>query len=907
MSLAKGDRVGPYRVISPLGAGGMGEVYRARDAALGRDVALKILPHTFTADPDRVARFEREARVLGALNHPHIGAIYGIAEQGGIRALVLELIEGDSLAARIARGRAPARLPRKTDEPARGLALQEALRIAEQIADALDAAHEKGIVHRDLKPANVMITPVGVVKVLDFGLAKATTRDERDPASVLSQSATALAAMTEPGMVLGTPAYMSPEQARGLDVDRRTDIWAFGCVLYEMLTGRRPFRGATFTDTLVAIFEREPDWEALPEAVPTALRRLIRRCLEKDPRQRLRDIADVRFALEDSTSESGDATAAPVLSAAARQRTARSIPIALAVLTAMFGIGWWVNRLAVPVPLVAEPVADMTLAPLTTDPGYDGEPTFSPDGETVAYVSDRTGNFDIFLRQASGGRDINLTSDAADDVQPAFSPDGTQIAFVSSRAGGSAIQFMGTDYPLLGGDIWVMPALGGNARRVAVKGNFPSWSADGKLILYTAGPWFGKKIYKVSAAGGASQEIPVALEPTQHWMFPSYSPDSRWIVFEAAPADIYVVSAQGGTPHRVARGNHPIWNAAGDAIFYSSQEPGRNHSLWQVPIAITDAAVAGPSQPLTIGRGRDLPGAVSRDGKRVAFTVQEDSFNLEVMPFDGEAGRELGPAELLTIGNQLIFFHSFSPDGRALAFDSRRGADSRIWRLDRGGVPQELTSDSSFEDSFPRWSPDGQTIVFNRRSITNLQANTDLWMMAADGGNPREVVRGAGAATAWLPGSARLVYHKSGQLELLDLMSGQSRRLTDEPRVMPIMVVSPDGRWVIYQSTASGNVDLRAVPVEGGASRVVVATPFEDYHPSLSPSGRWLYFQPDHKNLSRVPGPAQDWREAAPQQVTYFPESGLRIEDIQPSPDGRQLAFARGRTTGDVWILNVRK
>ena len=399
----------------------------------------------------------------------------------------------------------------------------------------------------------------------------------------------------------------------------------------------------------------------------------------------------------------------------------------------------------------------------------------------------------------------------------------------------------------------------------------------------------------------------MTLPPTQHGTFASYSPDGRWIIFEATTADNYVVSSEGGTPHRVARGNHPIWSAAGDAIFYSSQEPGRNHSLWRVPISTANAMVMGPSQPLTIGRGRDLPGSVSRDGRRVAFTVRDESFNLEIMPFDVEAGRVLGAAEPLTVGNQLIFFNSFSPDGRALTFDSQRGSNSHIWRLDRGGVPQALTADGAFYDSVPRWSPNGQTILFNRRSSTSLQASIDLWMMAADGGNPRMTVAGASALTAWLPASTRFVYHKGGQLELLDLESGQSRRLTNEARVMPMMVVSPDGQWVIYQSTASGNVDLRVVSVEGGASRVVVATPFEDYHPSLSPSGRWLYFHPDHKNLWRVPGPAQNWREAEPQRVTQFPESGLLVEDFQPSPDGRHLAFARGRATGDVWILDMPK
>ena len=275
--LAPGSSIGPYRIESLLGVGGMGEVYRARDTTLGRDVAIKILPRHFTADPERLARFEREARVLAALNHPNIGAIYGLEAASGVRALVLELVEGETLAVRIQRGPAP---------------VTDALTIARQIADALDAAHEKGIVHRDLKPANIKVTPDGVVKVLDFGLAKAAAGERQSPTVTLGS--------TQEGTILGTAAYMSPEQARGQAADKRTDIWAFGCVLYEMLTGRAAFPGDTVSDTIAAILERDPDWVALPATTPPLATRLLQRCLEKDPKRRLRDIADARDDLDDA-------------------------------------------------------------------------------------------------------------------------------------------------------------------------------------------------------------------------------------------------------------------------------------------------------------------------------------------------------------------------------------------------------------------------------------------------------------------------------------------------------------------------------------------------------------------------------------------------------------------------------
>ena len=281
--MLSGRRLGAYQVQVRIGVGGMGEVYSARDTRLGRDVALKILPRLFTSDPERLARFEREARVLASLNHPHIGAIYGLEEADGVRALVLELVDGETLGDRIARGPIP---------------LKEALTIAGQIADALDAAHEKGIVHRDLKPANIKITPAGVVKVLDFGLAKAVSGDAASPD--LTQSPTVTVGGTREGVILGTPAYMSPEQARGQTVDKRTDIWAFGCVLYEMLTGRAAFARNTMTDTLAAIVEGDPEWGALPKGTPVAVRRVLNRCLEKDPKRRLRAIADARLEIDEA-------------------------------------------------------------------------------------------------------------------------------------------------------------------------------------------------------------------------------------------------------------------------------------------------------------------------------------------------------------------------------------------------------------------------------------------------------------------------------------------------------------------------------------------------------------------------------------------------------------------------------
>ncbi len=406
-----GQAVGPYLISGRLGAGGMGEVYRARDQKLGRDVAIKILPPAFTANAERLARFAREARVLAALNHPNIGAIYGLEEGNGINALVLELVEGETLSARIERGPIP---------------VQAALRIARQIADALDASHQKGIVHRDLKPANIKITPAGEVKVLDFGLAKAAGGDS---APNLSQSPTITVGGTHDGAILGTPAYMSPEQARGQPVDKQTDVWAFGCVLYEMLAGRPAFSRSTVTDTLAAILEREPDWTALPRATSDAIHRVLRRCLEKDARLRLHDIADARIEIDDELR--ADHTDRPLRSG----RRLKMLSAALAVVVLAVVTAWAVSRLR-----TSETSGPVLRLQINPPPGGHfgrvGSPipnlALSPDGKTLVYDATVNGQFALWLHPLDGTKATVLPGSEAASW-PSWSLDGRYIAFAARR------------------------------------------------------------------------------------------------------------------------------------------------------------------------------------------------------------------------------------------------------------------------------------------------------------------------------------------------------------------------------------------------------------------------------------------------------------------------------------------
>src|SRR6266705_2156417 len=452
MALTSGTKLGPYEIVAPLGAGGMGEVYRARDTKLGRDVALKFLPPLFAADADRVERFEREARLLASLNHPHIGAIYGFEDAGNVPALVLELVEGDTLHDRLRRGPLP---------------LSEALAVAQQIADALDAAHRAGIIHRDLKPSNIKITPDGVVKVLDFGLAKALAAEGSGPD--LSKSPTMTADGTTAGVILGTAAYMSPEQARGQPVDKRTDIWAFGCVLFEMLTGSSAFVRKTVTDTIAAVIGAEPEWKSLPPDTPSSIRRLLTRCLQKDARRRLHDIADARIELEETMATPAEPV--PVPTPRRWSRLALSA-LSLGIATAL--VFFWAARDRFGRPEAEPSPPDTRVIRLTDLPGLEESPAISPDGRSVAFTAGVGGKRQVFVQLiAGGGAPLQITRDTVDHECPRWSPDSSSILYFSPAVSGT-----------VQGSIWEIPALGGVPRRVVNSvGGADVSPTDGRLAL----------------------------------------------------------------------------------------------------------------------------------------------------------------------------------------------------------------------------------------------------------------------------------------------------------------------------------------------------------------------------------------------------------------------------------------
>jgi eukaryotic-like serine/threonine-protein kinase len=556
VSVLTGQRIGGYEILGLLGAGGMGEVYRARDTRLGRDVAVKVLPRVFSADLERLARFEREARLLAALNHPHIGAIYGVEEADGIHALILELVEGPTLADRLRRGPLP---------------IADVLPIARQIVGALEAAHDRGIVHRDLKPANIKLKVRGAppprtengrlerrlsaadiaecdVKVLDFGLAKAAVGDVESPDR--SQAPTRSQGGTVEGLVLGTASYMSPEQARGHAVDARTDIWAFGCVLYEMVTGQAAFPGGTLADTLAAILEREPDLAKLPATTPPGIRHLLPWCLAKDPKRRLRDIGD---ALPDLDAVS-TRVSAPARAGSSVGPGNLLWGLLLGAIATAVAVAVWVGR-----PASAPDIPSFSRAlRLTTTPAHEFGPAISPDGKWVAYLSDARGTADVWVRFVAGGEPANLTASTPLEIQARsaiggldISPDGTSIAVQARPKDGTRATF----------DTWLIPApLGGTPRRLVETAGALRWSPDGTRIVYVRpGETRGDAIVVADANGGNAREV-VAARGGWHTHWPAWSADGRFIYFSQTlatwngePSEILRVAAGGGNVEAIVR------------------------------------------------------------------------------------------------------------------------------------------------------------------------------------------------------------------------------------------------------------------------------------------------------------------------------------------------------------------
>src|SRR5262245_53200234 len=669
VTLQAGTRLGPYEIQSALGAGGMGEVYRATDTNLGRQVAIKVLPEAFAQDPDRVVRFEREAKTLASLNHPNIAIIHGLEKSQGAYALVMELVEGEDLSQRIARGPIP---------------IDDALPIAKQIVEALEAAHEQGIIHRDLKPANVKVRSDGTVKVLDFGLAKlAEAGPTTAGLSPLSISPTITSpAMTGVGVLLGTAAYMSPEQAKGRIADKRSDIWAFGAVFYEMLTARRPFDAEDVSSTLAKVIEREPDWTRLPAGTPAAIARVLRRCLEKDPKRRLRDISDLRFDIEEASNRSHVGVTAG-LDVSRRGRTFSWVAGAVAALAVVAVAGLLLRDFVRPAP-------PETLLQVVTPPTADAvSMAVSPDGRTLVFVGSNQGRSQLFLRpmNSTAAQPLPGTEFAS---YPFWSPDSRAVGFFA------------------GGQLKRVNVSGGAVQMIAPAplGIGGTWNND-DIILFNRSASGG--LARVSAAGGTVREVTHVESPrAPYHSFPYFLPDGRHFLFFApvgaqAPG-VYIGDVESGAASRLFESDSPaVYAATGHLLFI------RQDTLFAQPFDATNRRLLGDPFPVVEHPARDggwYAGAMSAGTGVLAYRTGS-SGNRQLAWFD-RSGKPLG--EIATADLAALLDPELSPDGNRVALD-RANPNRDVWVLEPARrIDTRFTFDPAL-DFAPVWSPDGGRIV----------------------------------------------------------------------------------------------------------------------------------------------------------------------------------------------------
>ena len=863
--LAPGASLGSFRIEGMLGAGGMGEVYRARDTALGRTVAIKILPHDFTSMPDRLIRFEREARILAALNHPNIAAIYGLETSEGIQALVLELVEGDTLADRIRLGPLPS---------------AEAIAIALQIVNALDAAHEKGIIHRDLKPANVKVTPDGVVKVLDFGLAKAAAADAR--------SSTVTAGGTEEGTMLGTAAYMSPEQARGQAVDKRADIWAFGCVLYEMLAGRAPFARETTSDTIAAVLVGDPDWLALPEAVPPTLMRLLHRTLQKDPKRRLRDIADARADLEDAEAHR-DTEPARVESSRLPWNLVAALAL-VAVASAL--IAWSIRR---PAAAPGNPLSDATFTRLTNFEGDETDGALSPDGRFAAFVSDRDGALDVWMTQVGSGRFTNLTRDRhMPGLRPVrnlgFSPDGSEIWF-----GGAPV-----------GRMQILPMMGGPSKPFLVdRAVEVAWSPDGtRLAFHTDAP--GDPIFLADRDGvGATQ---IFVDPTEggHLHHQAFSPDGRWIYFARGvqsthQLDLWRIAAAGGEPEQLTSHNAyvafptPLDN---DRVLYIAEDrQGSGPWLWALD------AQRRTTQRAAFGTEHYLSIAASADHRRLVASIANPSANLSTVPI---LDRLADDADAKPLALPTVRAHAPRVAGEALFYLSSQGTGDGLWRFDHGEAVELLKGSSEALFEPPAISPDGRRVaVILRRS-----GKRRLHVVSADGADLQSLADSidVDGSPCWSPDGNWIV--TGGRDD-----RGPGLFKVPVNREAPVRLLNGTGRdpvWsasidLIVYTGANVSVDAPLLAVRADGSSVEMP-PIR-----LRVEGQRYRFIPNTRQLVYAQGasPAQDFwlidlvTKKSRQLTRFTNPAAIRSFDV--TPDGKQIVFDRVRENSDIVLIDLAR
>ena len=871
MSLNIGSRLGHYDVTALIGEGGMGQVYQATDTKLNRQVALKILPEAFAADPDRLARFQREAQVLASLNHPNIAAIHGLEDSEGTKALVLELVEGPTLADRIARGPIP---------------VDEALPIAKQIAEALEAAHEAGVIHRDLKPANIKVRQDGTVKVLDFGLAKALdTTPEGDP----SLSPTLTAAATQMGVIMGTAAYMSPEQARGKVVDKRADIWAFGAVLYEILTGQRPFKGRDVSETLAAVMMKEPEWPALPTTLPAPLSRLLRRCLEKEPKDRLRDIGDARVDLRD-VYDAPPPTDVPIPVAPVPQPALwrQALPWVGAVLLAIItGIAGWSLR-------PSQPPGSATRFGINLPPSddmYVDDPgnsiALSPDGQVLLYVAVRNGIRQIFRRPLNQLEALPLPGTEG-GRHPFFDTEGTRFGFE------------------MNGSLRTMAIVGGPPATVNddAQSVGPSWGAN-DVIVFGRSSASGDPIMKVAAGGGVAEPVTTLEEGETDHRWPQLLPDGNALLFTAftgANSHISLKSLKTGERWPLLEGSFPHYVSTGHIVFL------RENALWAVPFDVNQLELTGSALPA-------LDGISSRTFGIAYFAVAGNG-TLAYLPGGGTTAGGLtlvwvdreGQEEQLPFRADQYRWPRVSPDGSRIALATFDAENIDVWVSELEGATNfsRVTTDPA-ADLVPLWSPNGERLVFS--SDREPDGASSLFWRRADGTGP---VAKLLTTEKWTNPIEPYGWSSDGTLMLF--VYGDPSNLDigaftmeDEGSWEPLLesdanetapTLSLDGGWIAYASDVTGRSEIYVERFPDLGDRQLISTD-GGTDPLWSPDGSELFYRENQRLISVSVSSGLTFTRGTPEVLfegAYLPGNLGRQYDV--SPDGQRFLMFKAGTPG---------
>jgi eukaryotic-like serine/threonine-protein kinase len=838
--LQPGTRIDSYEIVEPIGAGGMGVIFRARDVRLGRDVAIKLLPDRAVQDSGAIARFRLEAQAASALNHPHILTIYDIGETSETpprRYIAMEYIDGQTLRGYIA----------KRDRGVAGT-----LELLIQIGEGLAKAHEADIVHRDLKPDNIMITSDGYAKILDFGLAKLSDATHAD-----SDATTQVAPTTDPGVVVGTPQYMSPEQLSGQAIDQRSDIFAFGAVAYEALSGQRAFRGGLLAETVHQITAIDPPpLRTLDERIPPDLQRVVSRCLAKIP--------------------------------AARYATMREV----------------VSDLRRVRERMREPVRRFPrLVQLTFARAIEEFPALSPDGQQLVFAREIGRVRKLVISEPAAGSERQLTRGTFDDIHPAWSPDGSTLLFVRGLEPGARVELSDVFARHMSGNIWSLELESGRETRLVDDAFNPSWSPDGTRIAFDAS-WSGpRRIWIADARGRNPLQITTDDSEASSHVRPRWSSDGTKIVFqnlEGTKSDIRLVDVASRTMKWITddfvTDIHPVWSFDGGSIFFSSYRTG-GINVWSIPVDF-DGAPAGPMQQITAGPGHDVDLDVPRSEHRLVFAILKQNAELWRLPVDPETGDASGPPEQVVAASRENTRGAWSPDGERIAFGSDRAGEMNLWLLTlRDGRTRRLTSGAG-GDYQPSWSADGRSLAF----FSGRAGAIDIWRYDFEGDALTRLTHGEGINInpCCSPDGTRIAFmsDRDGRLEVyvMNEDGGGVRQLTTCGVTGHFLRWSSDGRRVIFRCPALKNTFV--VPADGGEIEPT-AQVIGGAHMSLSPDQSLLMDVLGHRTLWCSP-----LREGSPRKVFEFDDAESRIDYPVWSPDGKWILFDRFQPHGgDVWAV----